>query len=438
MTTSLSQEQYEKELKAIREEIERREGRSTEELYEEREKRVRDAIELREPDRVPFSINVTISKYTGISNSAAYYDPIGWKTAMRQITLDFEPDMCNAGLPTSGTALETLDVKNRLWPGGPLPPDYEYQFLEGEFMKEDEYDIFLTDPTDFMIRYFLPRMYGAMQPLAKLPPLGVMFQGFEMLVPMFTSLEFLQMAADLSKAGHAMTEFRATIGDAYEELAQLGFPPFAHIGVGGVGGAPFDTVSSFLRGMKGAMVDMYRRPEKLLQACDMILERRIARASPADPKKRGNPKRTGMPLWRGDKIFMSDAQFRKFYWPGLKKALQATVDLGYVPIPFFEAEFGDRLECLLELPKGKIVASVEHMDVVRAKEILGGHTCILARSPLSSKVWSLADMENYTKDLIDKCGKDGGLLLNIRVPDGGTRDDVRAMLESIKEHGRYR
>lgn len=437
MTTSLSRKQYEKELQVLREEIERHKGKTTEQLYEEREKRVRDAIELREPDRVPFSINVNTSKYTGIHNSAAYYDPIAWKTAMRQITLDFEPDMCNAGLPTSGLALEALDVKNRLWPGGPLPPDYEYQFVEGEYMKEDEYDLFLSDPTDFMIRYYLPRMYGALLPLSKLPSLSVMFQGFEGIVPIFTTPEFMQLARSLSKAGREMAEFRKTIGDAYEELALLGFPAFAHLGAGGVGGAPFDTVSSFLRGMKGSMIDMYRRPEKLLQACNMILERRIAGAFPADPKKRGNPKRTGMPLWRGDKSFMSDAQFMKFYWPGLKKALQATIDLGYVPIPFFEAEFGDRLECLLELPKGKVIASVEHMDVVKAKEILGGHTCVLARSPLSSKVWSLAEVEKYTKNLIDTCGKGGGLLLNIRVPDKGTTEDIKVMLDSIKEYGRY-
>jgi hypothetical protein len=189
--------------------------------------------------------------------------------------------------------------------------------------------------------------------------------------------------------------------------------------------------------MKGSMIDMYRRPDKLLQACDMILKRRIAGATPADPKKRGNPKRIGMPLWRGDKSFMSDKQFEKFYWPGLKRALQATMDLRYVPIPFFEAEFGDRLERLLELPKGKIVASVEYMDAIKAKEILGGHTCIMVRGPLSSKLWSLREVEKYTKDLIDRCGKGGGLILNIRLPDKGTTEEYKAMLNSIREYGQY-
>jgi hypothetical protein len=437
MPVSLAVKEYEKENRLLKERIERKMGKTTEQLYEEREKRVRDVIELRVPDRIPLTVEIKISTYAGIPNSAAYYDPIGFKRATRKVTLDFEPDMCNAGLPTSGYALEALDVKNRLWPGGPLPPDYDYQFIESEFMKEDEYDLFLSDPSDFVIRYYLPRMYGALAPLSKLPPIGTLFQGFEGLAPMLASPEFIKLAKALERAGREMRKFRKTIGDSYEELAQLGFPAFAHVGTGGVGGAPFDTVSSFLRGMKGSMIDMYRRPEKLLRACDMILERRIAQATPADPKKRGNPKRTGMPLWRGDKSFMSDKQFEKFYWPGLKKALQATIDLGYVPVPFFEAEFGDRLERLLELPKGKVIASVEHMDAIRAKDILKGHTCVLVRGPLSSKLWSISQVEKYTKGLIDRCGKGGGLILAIRLPDRGTTGEYQAMLDSIREYGRY-
>jgi hypothetical protein len=438
MTSQAAIKKYQKENALLKEQIEKQTGKTTEQLYEEREKRVRDAIYLKEPDRVPFMCHIDVQSYTGIPNSAAYYDPLAFKRAMRKITIDLEPDMCNAGLPTSGAALTALDVKNRLWPGGPLPPNYEYQFVEGEFMKEDEYDMFLSDPSGFVVRRFLPRMYGALLPLEKLPRLDILYQGFEGLTPLLASPEFVQMASRVAEAGKQMQEFRQAIGNSYEELAQLGFPAWAPVITGGVGGAPFDTVSSFLRGMKGSMMDMYRQPEKLIQACEMIIERRIAGGIPAASlTTRGNPKMIGMPLWRGDKAFMSEAQFNRFYWPGLKRALQATVDLGYVPVPFFEAEFGDRLARLLELPKGKIIASVETVDAVKAKEILGGHTCLLVRAPHSSKLWSLQQVENFTKELIDKCGKKGGLLLDIRLPDKAKTEDIQAMLQSINEYSRY-
>jgi hypothetical protein len=437
MSISSAMKKYQQENENLKKEIEKRTGKTTDQLYEEREKRVRDVIELKVPDRIPLTTRVEIQDYTGVPNSAGYYDPIGFKRATREITLDFEPDMCNAGLPTSGEALAVLDVQNRLWPGGPLPPTYDYQFVEGEWLKANEYDLFLNDPTDFLIRYFLPRMYGAMKPLSNLPPLGMLFQGFEMLTPLFASPDFIKVAKALQKAGEETKKFREAIGDSYEELAQLGFPAFADVRVGGVGGAPFDTVSSFLRGMKGSMLDMYQRPEKLLKACDMILERRIANARPADPNTRGNPKRAGIPLWRGDKSFMSEKMFDRFYWPGLKKSLQAHIDLGYVPVPFFEAEFGNRLERLLELPKGKVIASIEYVDAFRAKEILKDHTCIFVRIPLSSRIWSLNEVEQFTKDLIDKCRKGGGIIVEVRMPSKGTKQDFKKLMDSLREYARY-
>ena len=436
MTTPAEIEKYQEENLALKRQIEERTGKTVEQLYAERARRVRDSIELRVPDRVPFSVLIEAHAYSGIPNSAAYYDPITLKRTMRQMAVDLEPDMAEGGFPSSGAAMTEMDIKNVVWPGGPKPDDYNYQFIEGEYMKEDEYDMFLIDPSGFMIRRYLPRVYGALSPLAKLPPLDSMFMGFEALTPLLTSPEFLEMAKHLAAAGKHAGEFFKTVGNTQEELAQLGFPPFASFVRGGVGGAPFDTVTSFLRGMKGSMLDMYRRPEKLLKACEVILERRIAQAIPADRAHRDYPQRIAMPLWRGDLAFMSDAQFKKFYWPGLKKSLQTHVDLGYVPVPFFESKFGDRLECMLELPKGKILASIEAVDAVRAKEILGGHTCLLIRTPNTSKLWSLGQLESFIKDLIDKCGKNGGLILVIKMPDKARIEDMQAMLKSIKEYGR--
>ncbi len=428
--------QYKKENLIFKKQIEEQTGKTIQQHYEERSKRVRDVIELRTPDRMPFMVLVEPHSYAGISKSAAFYDPITLKRTMRKMAMDFQPDMSEPGFPSCGAAMTELDVQNCVWPGGPKPPDYDYQFIEGEYMKEDEYDMFLNDPSGFMIRRYLPRIYAALNPLAKLPPLDSMFMGFEALTPLLSSSEFRGMVKHIAKAGKHVQEFRKLVGDANEELAQLGFPPFARFAPGGVGGAPFDTLTSFLRGMKGSMLDMYRRPDKLLQACEKILDRRIACAIPADATLMDFPPRVGLPLWRGDPVFMSDAQFRKFYWPGLKKSLQTHVDLGYVPVPFFEAPFGDRLECLLELPKGKILASIEAADAVRAKEILGGHTSLLVRCPNTCKLWSFGQLESFIKDLINKCGKNGGLILVLKKPDSVGIDEMRALLKSMNEYSR--
>ena len=113
------------------------------------------------------------------------------------------------------------------------------------------------------------------------------------------------------------------------------------------------------------------------------------------------------------------------------------MDLGYVPVPFFEAPFGDRLECLQELPKGKILPAIEAADAVRAKEILGDHTCLLVHCPNTFKLWSLNQVESFVKDLIDKCGRKGGLIIAIRMPDKAQAEEVQAMMKSLHDYGRY-
>ena len=428
-------ELYLEEQKKIKADIERKHKKTAKELYDEPEKRARDVTELRIPDAVPLSINADPANYTKVHRSAAYYDPLAYKRAVRELTVAFEPDLANAGLPMSGAAMSALGVVNRKWPGGPLGEDYEYQVEEIEFLHDNEYDIYLTDPTDFMIRYFWPRMYTKMAPLAKLPTLGMMNTGLEGLSVMLTSPEFLEAAAAIQKAADETKKFRELIGNSYGDLAELGFPPFSQLGVGGVGGAPFDSFSSGIRGMKGSMLDMYKRPEKLIQACNMIIDRRIARGIPATPERRGM--RVGMPLWRGDKSFMSQKQYERFYWPGLKKALQGTVDLGYVPIPFYEAEFGDRLSNILELPKGKIIASVEAVDIPKALDILKGHTAVLTRGPFSLRVASPAEVVEYYNTTFDKYGKKGGLIFNIRLPDKASIPEIQKMVGQIREHCRY-
>ena len=428
MATLNIPEQMDENLRALRAEIERNTGKTPEELYEEREKRVRDAIELRQPDRTPAFMFLPAQLFGTPPREAG-----------RRAAVYFEPDMClGTGFMNALPAWETLDVKNKVWPGHGLSKEAAgYQAIEGEYMKADEYEMFFKDPADFSIRRYFPRVYGALQPLAALPSLSNLYSiGVEGIAGLFATPEFEKMAQALAKAGHELNKSRAAMGNTQEDLALLGFPAFSHP-CGTMLGAPFDVISAHLRGMKGSMVDMYQRPEKLLKACELIGDMLIASAVPADPAKRGNPKRAAMPLWRGDKVFMSQKQFETFYWPGLKKVMLAAIDLGYVPMPFFEAEFGDRLECLLELPKGKVIASVQHMDAARAKEFLGGHCCVMGQGPQSMRYWSLNEVGEFYRNMVRTCGKGGGFILWMALPNQGKPEDIKAMVDSVKEAGRF-
>ncbi|UCC16645.1 MAG: hypothetical protein JSU58_09820, partial [Dehalococcoidales bacterium] len=382
-----SQEELLKEEERLRKEIEKKHGKTAEQLYEERRKRIWDAVELKEPDRVPVVLGGTLfaARYGGLDFASAYYDPIAWKQSYIKLMMDFEPDAYGtAGVGDPGLVLEALDPKETLWPGGPLPSNAPYQFVEMELMKEDEYDTFLSDPSDFLLRYYLPRLYGTLAPLSKLPPISNFgfFSGFTSILNMVTNPEFKELSEKINKAAQEQAKWRQAMGNWTEELASLGFLPVQ--GMGGSGGAPFEQISSRLRGMRGAMLDIYQRPEKLLAASEMIQGWNLSRATPPDLTKKGNFRLGGGGgILRGAEGFMSREHFEVFYWPFLKKALLTSIELGYVCNIFCEGRCDDRLEYFLELPKGKLVLRFAETDIFRAKAILGGHSCIMGAVPSS-------------------------------------------------------
>jgi len=426
-----------KSLETLRKEIEQKTGKSAEQLYEERERRIREAIQLGQPDRVPVRLenHAFPSRYLGVPIAAMYYEPAVWMEAVRKTILDFGPDMYQTNVYSqAGETLELLDPKHLKWPGGALEPNISFQNIEQEYMKMEEYDLFIDDPTDYFIRYLLPRGWGGLAALARLPRLVDRYTTIPELTSLLDTPEFRQLFRTLGKAAKAQAKYEKITANFNAEMASLGFPQASH--GGGAGGAPFDLLSDRYRGMKGAMLDMYRCPDKLLAACDRILKWRMEAATPADPAKRGNPKRVFVALHRGSEGFMSKKQFETFYWPGLKRALMCTIDMNIVPLIFCEGEWGQRLEYYLELPKGKAICLFDQTDMFRAKEVLRDHVCIAGNVPSSLlQIGSPQEVEDYCAKLIKVCGKGGGFILSARSSiDEAKPANLRAMIDSTRKY----
>ncbi|HSW58951.1 MAG TPA: uroporphyrinogen decarboxylase family protein [Dehalococcoidales bacterium] len=424
-------------LDQLRKKIERKTGKTPEQLFAGREKRVRDAVELRVPDRVPVRLETHAfpARYAGIPISASFYQPLLWMKATRKTILDMEPDMYQATVGfNSGQVMDILDPKHLKWPGGTLPPNVSHQAIDQEYLKAGDYDLFLNDPADYSLRYIIPRAYGALAALARLPYLADIMYGVPNLTAVLAADDFQALGRTLVKAGQEQAKMSRISSGFDAEMASLGFPSGNH--GGGAGGAPFDMMSDFYRGMHGSMLDMYRCPEKLLAACDRILQRRIASAGPIEAGQKGNPHLAFIGLHRGAEGFMSRQQFEKFYWPGLKKALLRTVELSIVPIIFCEGQFGDRLEYLLELPRGKAICLFDRTDMFRAKEILKNHLCIAGNVPPSLlQIASPQEVEDYCAKLIKVCGKGGGFILSAGSSiDDARPENLKAMMDAPQKH----
>ncbi len=416
--------------------------KSPEELYEEREKRLRDCIELKVPDRVPIVLTSSYfpARWVGGGMTAAdsYYNHEAFRKATVKMITDLEPDIVAPQAGGSGASLSILGPKFFKWPGDGLDKNSLHQFIEAEPLKPQDYEVFLSDPGDWTLRSYLPKMWKALEPLGKLPSLQSVWGPSSMAgrSAAFGAPDVRKAFEALAKAGEEEERCFKAMAGLDEELAQLGYPAMQH----GMAAAPFDAVSDYLRGMAGTMLDMFRYPEQLLKACDLIMVRSLQQGAMTVNSKRGNPKRIGSALHRGSDGFMSLDHFKKFYWSTLKKLILAMIDLNLVYIPFYEGSWEQRLEILRELPPKKTVARFALTDMARAKAVLGGHTCIMGGVPHGLlQVASPSEVDEFVKKLIKTCGKDGGLIVTTStgLTHEAKPENVKAMVEAVKKYGRY-
>lgn len=411
-----------------------------EKLYKEREKRVNDAIQLKKPDRVPIVVLFSFfpARYAGFTLEEVMYDPEKLGEAQLKTLLEFKPDMDQNPYGTRflGPMLETLDFKLLKWPGHGVPANLTYQFVEGEYMKAEEYDHFLSDPSDFMIRRYWPRVCGSLAGLEKLGPIHniiTYYMGFPFGFAPFSLPEVLEALETLKRAGQESVRI-ATWSRKYTERArEEGFP----MQTGAFTQAPFDTLGDFFRGTKGLMLDMYRRPDMVIKACEKLLPFMLEIARGAT-KASGNP-RVFIPLHKGLDGFMSLEQFKRFYWPTLRELMAALINEGCNPCPFWEGDCTSRLPIIKDIPAGKACYAFEATDMFKAKEILGDTVCIRGNVPLSILIAGTPDdVKAYCKKLIDVCGKGGGFIMDSATGlDDAKPQNVKAMFEFTREYGVY-
>jgi hypothetical protein len=330
--------------------------------------------------------------------------------------------------PSMKKVLDILDYKLYAWPGHGLSVDAPgYQFIEGEYMKADEYDDLIRDPSDFWLRTYLPRIFGTFESLRFLPPLTDII---EIPLGQLTPLANPQVRNSLRKMIEAGEELerRSKLTAPYFGLgAANGYP----MGMGGISVVPFDIIGDTLRGTTSIMKDMYRHPDKLLAALDKIADVTIASIFKA-------PNFSSMlmmmfPLHKGADGWMSQKQFDTFYFPSMKKVLDALINEGVIPFLFAEGAYNTRLESVNAFPKGTVCWLFDQTDMLKAKKILGDKCCISGNVPSSLIVTgSPADIKDCCRKLIKDCAKGGGYILSAGcVAENPRLENLRAMIAAV-------
>jgi len=412
---------------------------AAEKAYKERITRLKDAVQLKKkPDRVPvFTVHGFYpALYAGFTPQEVMYDYDKCVEAWNKYVLDFAPDgHIGAYVPGAGKLYDILDYKLYKWPGHGVSPQHSYQCNEGEYMMADEYDAFIEDPSNFYSNVYLPRIYGALQGFTA-PSLTNVLEIYG------SALNFIPFGLPpvqaaykaLFDAGAEALKWVGFMGAHTAAMAAAGFPQFWD----GPAKCPFDMIGDTLRGTKGIMMDMYRQPDKLLQAMEVMLPLAI-KIGVSGVKASGVPV-VAVVMHKGADGFLSDEQYKKFYWPTFRKLLIGLIDEGIIPFLFAEGGYNSRLEVVRDLPKGKVWWWLDRTDMAKAKKILGDTACIGGNVPPDLlAVGTLQQVKDYVKKLIDTCAKGGGYILgNGTVMEQAKPENLHAMIDTAKEYGVYK
>jgi hypothetical protein len=408
-----------------------------EKAYRTRAQRYVDALNIKEPDRVPLNLPIgdLPNILHGVSTHAAMYDIEKTIQACKEFNKKYSDELECFAMPFAapGKALEILDYRLYAFPGHGLSIDAPtYQFIEGEYMRVEEYEDFFRDPSDFWLRIYLPKVFGAFEGFRHLPPLTDILEiptGQLMALAQPQVLDTLQKMID---AGKDLQKRNARMAQSMDSGAAHGFPSMMRV----LNFAPFDAIGDTLRGTKGIMMDMFRNSDKLLKAIDIMTD--IIIYSILHNPMIANAVAVGFPLHKGADGWMSQKQYDKFYWPSLKKVMNALINEGLICELFAEGSYNTRLEIINDdFPKGSVTWWFDQTDMALAKKILGDRFCIQGNVPSSLMVTgSPSDVKTYCRKLIETCGKGGGYIMAAGcIAENPKMENLRAMVAAIREYG---
>jgi hypothetical protein len=397
-------------------------AKDMEHLYQERLKRYVTAMRNDKPDMIPIRPFVAefTAKYAGYTCQEVAHDYEKAFAAARKCAVDFDWDAVVSNMVYVWTGLtQAIGLRYYGVPGIDIPADRGFQYIEPPeekaFMKPDEYDQLIEDPTGFLYNVWLPRVSADVSAMGE----PTSFRN---------NLSFL-------KGGMAMLTYFNAFGKQNELLRTESGTVSA---IAGILKAPFDIIADKLRGYLGLVTDVLERPDKVLAACEALMPHLTHVAlSGADPDKNVP---IGYWMHRGCVPFFSMEHFKQFYWPTFKPIVEEIWAHGHQVLFYAEGNWDAHLDSFAELPDQAIVYHVDQGDIYKVHKALGEKFCISGGIPN----WLLAtgtppEVRDYCKKVIDGVAGDGGYIMDAAaiVQNDAKVENIRAMTEFTREYGVY-
>jgi len=397
-------------------------AKNTEQVYAERLGRYVTAMRNEKPDRIPIRPFVAefAAKHAGYTCQEVTHDFEKAFAAARKCAADFDWDAVVGNMVYVWTGLtQAIGLKYYGVPGIDLPADTGFQYREPPeeeaFMKPDEYDQLIEDPTGFLFNVWLPRVSADVRAMDE--PTSYR-----------NNLSFL-------KGGMAMLTYFNAFGKQNELLRSESGTVSA---ISGILKAPFDILADKLRGYIGLTMDLFERPDKVLAACEALMPHLTHVAlSGADPDKN-----VPITIWmhRGCVPLVSQEHFDKFYWPTLKPIIEEIWAHGHQVLFYAEGKWNAHLKSFAELPEEAIIYHVDKDDIFEVHKAIGHKFCISGGIPTYLLGYGTpAEVREYCKKVIDGVAGDGGYIMDASaiIQNDAKIENIRAMTEFTREYGVY-
>ncbi|MHC4123104.1 MAG: uroporphyrinogen decarboxylase family protein [Planctomycetota bacterium] len=397
-------------------------AKNMEELYAERLKRYVTAMRNEKPDKIPirpFAAEFT-AKYAGFTCQEVTHDYEKAFEAVRKCAADFDWDAVVGNMVYVWTGLtQAIGLNYYAVPGIDVPAETGFQYREPceekAFMKAEEYDQLIEDPTGYLFNVWLARVSDDVCGPGEVNTYR-------------NNLSFL-------KGGMAMLKYFMGFGTQGGQLkSECGMPS----AIAGILKAPFDILSDKLRGYIGLSMDLFERPKKVLEACEALMPHLLNVAlSGADPQKNAP-----ITIWmhRGCVPFISHKHFDNIYWSTLKPIIKEIWSRGHQVLFYAEGKWGHHLKAFAELPEGSIIYHVDQDDIFEVHRELGNKFCISGGLPNYLLGYGTADeVKDCCRKIIDGVARDGGYIMDASaiIQNDAKIENVKAMTEFTREYGVY-
>lgn len=364
------------------------------------EERLNAAIKFAPLDRVPCAplIDDYAARFAGISNYEFLFDrqkAFAAQAAIKTMYPVWDIRRTLYFLYYGPHHDKIWALRNRI-PGIDLPADYEYQLVETEVMKRDDYAIILEKGFPAYLQEFYIRAHGTNREAVE----NALRERQQLL---------LSINADAEKCGQ-INLYGAVLISAGDLL-------------------------SFARSFPEFIRDIHQIPEIMAEVIDQITDYQIDEYL-AIIKQTGIP-RIMIGIARMSGQFFSLAFFERFVWPFLKRCVERFIQAGITPFLHLDGDWTRNLPYFLELPRQSLVLELDgSTDIFQARHLLENHSCLLGDVPAT--LFTLGNRKkvtDYCQRLITEIGSSGGFILSsgCTLPYHAKHANVDAFFQSLSQ-----